>query len=347
MGDKLGFTHNIKMDKVNNHAKRIEWVDIVKGLLILTVILGHAIQESLKVRFISFEDNLWRNIIYSFHMPAFMAMSGYVAQGKVFKSGLYKRFSSLMFPFFVWSIPLFLIYHNVDNILEYIVYPNKGYWFLWALFFIICIKTVGDWICLKTNIYEEVVSVIIALSLIGCQTLLNDPKLLGYEYVAYYYIFYIMGYYARKYSKYFSFNNFIAWTIFALWAAMALYWTPNGIPFFLEGITFVPTKILQLAYRMITPTVFIVWMYAVAPKIRISNNWIRNILIELGQVSLGLYVTHMVVKQLFAEALFKAAPLPIWSQVLIEFIILTLFSVAVVRYISRTKRPAKWMLGKS
>jgi acyltransferase len=65
--------------------KRIEWVDIVKGLLILTVILGHAIQESLKVRFISFEDNLWRNIIYSFHMPAFMAMSGYVAQGKVFR----------------------------------------------------------------------------------------------------------------------------------------------------------------------------------------------------------------------------------------------------------------------
>lgn len=37
----------------------------MKGLLILTVILGHAIQEPLKVRGISFEDNIWRNIIYS------------------------------------------------------------------------------------------------------------------------------------------------------------------------------------------------------------------------------------------------------------------------------------------
>lgn len=59
-------------------SKRILWVDVVKGLLILTVILGHAIQEPLKVRGISFEDNIWRNIIYSFHMPAFMAMSGYL-----------------------------------------------------------------------------------------------------------------------------------------------------------------------------------------------------------------------------------------------------------------------------
>lgn len=59
-------------------TKRIEWVDVVKGLLILTVILGHSIQESLLVRGISFESDFWRNIIYSFHMPAFMAMSGYL-----------------------------------------------------------------------------------------------------------------------------------------------------------------------------------------------------------------------------------------------------------------------------
>ncbi len=59
-------------------SKRILWVDVVKGVLMLMVILGHAIQEPLKVRGIGFEDNVWRNIIYSFHMPAFMAMSGYL-----------------------------------------------------------------------------------------------------------------------------------------------------------------------------------------------------------------------------------------------------------------------------
>lgn len=69
-------------------GKRIEWVDVVKGLLILTVILGHAIQEALKVRGIGFEENLLRNTIYSFHMPAFMAMSGYlVCRSKTIEGG--------------------------------------------------------------------------------------------------------------------------------------------------------------------------------------------------------------------------------------------------------------------
>lgn len=58
---------------------RILWIDVVKGLLILSVVLGHCIQETLKVRGLGFDENLWRNLIYSFHMPAFMAMSGYVA----------------------------------------------------------------------------------------------------------------------------------------------------------------------------------------------------------------------------------------------------------------------------
>lgn len=93
-------------------SKRILWVDVVKGLLILTVILGHAIQEPLKVRGISFEDNIWRNIIYSFHMPAFMAMSGYLMYRpngvSNYWSSICNKFKQLIIPFFVWSIPLFL-----------------------------------------------------------------------------------------------------------------------------------------------------------------------------------------------------------------------------------------------
>lgn len=125
-------------------GSRIEWVDIVKGLLILSVILGHAIQELLKVRYISFEDNILRNIIYSFHMPAFMAMSGYLMFGKSLRNGgVQKKFRQLIIPFLLWSIPLYVIYNNVDSIWEYILFPNKGYWFLWALFFILVIWLLG------------------------------------------------------------------------------------------------------------------------------------------------------------------------------------------------------------
>lgn len=54
---------------------RIIWVDSLKGWLILLVILGHAIQSTFGVE--CYNNHIW-NLIYSFHMPAFMAVSGWL-----------------------------------------------------------------------------------------------------------------------------------------------------------------------------------------------------------------------------------------------------------------------------
>lgn len=60
-------------------SKRIVWADALKGFLIVLVVLGHSIQASKMQLGESFiNDYLW-NLIYSFHMPAFMAISGFVA----------------------------------------------------------------------------------------------------------------------------------------------------------------------------------------------------------------------------------------------------------------------------
>ena len=56
--------------------QRLIWADSLKGWLILLVILGHAIQQTLGADCDS--NHLW-NLIYSFHMPAFMAVSGWLA----------------------------------------------------------------------------------------------------------------------------------------------------------------------------------------------------------------------------------------------------------------------------
>ena len=54
--------------------KRQIWADSLKGLLILLVVLGHAIQG---IYLDSADANHIYNLIYSFHMPAFFAISGY------------------------------------------------------------------------------------------------------------------------------------------------------------------------------------------------------------------------------------------------------------------------------
>ncbi len=52
-------------------TKNFKNIDLFKGLLILLVILGHVLQGSI-------EDKLWRTIIYSFHMPLFIGISGFL-----------------------------------------------------------------------------------------------------------------------------------------------------------------------------------------------------------------------------------------------------------------------------
>ena len=54
--------------------QRLIWADSLKGWLMILVILGHAIQTVLGDDVDS--SHAW-NIIYSFHMPAFMAVSGW------------------------------------------------------------------------------------------------------------------------------------------------------------------------------------------------------------------------------------------------------------------------------
>lgn len=57
-------------------SKRLLWTDSLKGWLMILVVFGHAMQSVMPDG--CFHNHLW-NMIYSFHMPAFMTVSGYFA----------------------------------------------------------------------------------------------------------------------------------------------------------------------------------------------------------------------------------------------------------------------------
>lgn len=81
-------------------SKRIEYLDIAKGIGILLVVLGHNDFEVISV-FI-------QRLIYSFHMPLFFFLSGYFINTSVpFLDFFKKRFNALLKPFF---FTIFLIY---------------------------------------------------------------------------------------------------------------------------------------------------------------------------------------------------------------------------------------------
>ena len=58
--------------------RRDHFIDFAKGISILLVLWGHCIQYMSAGAFDFFDDNALK-VIYSFHMPLFMLLSGYVS----------------------------------------------------------------------------------------------------------------------------------------------------------------------------------------------------------------------------------------------------------------------------
>ena len=84
--------------------QRDESIDIIKGIGILLVVLGH-----------SGCPQVLSQVIYSFHMPLFFIASGIFFSGKYLhnkKEYAKKKIKSLYLPFVQWSV-VFLLFHNV------------------------------------------------------------------------------------------------------------------------------------------------------------------------------------------------------------------------------------------
>ena len=157
--------------------KRLIWADALKGLLMILVVIGHAIQT---VEQDACEINHLWNIIYSFHMPAFMAVSGWLAYRGQSLGGAFikRRFRQLMIPYFIWSLIMFLLIEN-KNFTKIFLYPDNFFWFLWALFFISVLFIANQMFSKRIHIDEMLIHLAVCCVLSGIMVLLN-LRLFGY-----------------------------------------------------------------------------------------------------------------------------------------------------------------------
>lgn len=121
-------------------APRIEWVDILKGLAIVLVVVGH-------MEYAEGTANPGRMLIYSFHMPLFFMLAGYTAALSLSRNPnllkfISRRFLSVMVPYFCWLLALPCIYVTTGEIYHYsfldaclgIISGWGQWWFLPGLF---------------------------------------------------------------------------------------------------------------------------------------------------------------------------------------------------------------------
>lgn len=124
--------------KANIKSQRINWIDQAKGIGILLVVIGHMnIPQELS------------KIIFSFHMPLFFFISGYLYNDKKysinFKNVFYSKLKSLVWPFITFTIfylilSVFINQNSIIQSFDYVDFfkgnrsPNTPLWFLTALF---------------------------------------------------------------------------------------------------------------------------------------------------------------------------------------------------------------------
>ena len=125
---------------------RIEWIDALKGFAILTVVIGHCADGILSAGMYSqykFELQALYDAIYSFHMPLFFIVSGFV----FWLSKSYDRYRTKVFDFVIvyviWDfltwLGKFLLGSKVnrqvgfEDLIGMFYHPIAPMWYLYVL----------------------------------------------------------------------------------------------------------------------------------------------------------------------------------------------------------------------
>lgn len=217
---------------------RNSYFDKVKGFAIILVVVGHAIQST----GVDIDSNVLFRLIYSFHMPLFMLISGLIAYKK---DGIYdhqwlkKRFLSLGIPFIVWiAIPFLTQKRSWSEFPEYVVLvlksPDYGLWFLWVLF----LNCVMLYLIYKISrlfksrllwdISMEICAIVLCLMVwIICKWFWY----IGIALLKQHCIYYFAGFFIRKYKH--TLNKYkwiIAIMATIIWIVMVPYWRRIDYP---------------------------------------------------------------------------------------------------------------------
>lgn len=200
---------------MQTNTTRDKTIDFIKGLLILFVILGHTTLGLTDMY--SFDDTMngITNVIYSFHMPCFIAVSGFLyreyvrnaSQGISSRIG-HKAFNILL-PYVTISVIYWMIKFALSNLLReplsvssLISIPWKPieiFWYLYALFLIYCVAYMADYVFARLlPHFKNKMELLFVLFFIIALTSYGRFHYVGFNYIACFQMYFYLGCLIKK-----------------------------------------------------------------------------------------------------------------------------------------------------
>ncbi len=330
--------------------QRIIYLDFIKGYAILLVILGHCIQYNITN---GFDNNIIFRYIYSFHMPLFMLVSGYITKYMSnidFKHFLTKKTKHLIVPFLSWAIIGCLIYNrNIITTIKKLFFDpsNGGLWFLTTLFSLSLIICILNIISNKIKINFYILISIFSLFFV-CAGAICKTNILGIRSISWYYIFYVSGIILKQYENQkiiaILYKNvyweLLLFVIFAYFFRRS--YTSNDYSI-ISKLTFFANK-LFVAFLGIMSSYFICKKYLSS-----KDNKIIRIFSKIGQKTLGIYAIQFIAIKFLTK--FDIINIfgyncDITIHIIFDFILAAIISYYMTLTLEKNKYTSKILLGK-
>ncbi|MFC6291916.1 acyltransferase [Macrococcus epidermidis] len=200
------------------NKERDHYFDNARFLLIVLVVFGHLLRSFINES--HFLQALYM-FIYSFHMPAFVLISGYFAKG-IHKPGYIKKVTKkLLLPYIIFQSFYAFYYYFIDDVNTVDLNPFDPQWAMWFLLslfswqvMLFIVKDINPWVTLM-------VSFIIGI-IVGYLPFINNTLSLSRTFV--FFPLFLIGYYAQpEQFKYIRNKKYIPVSIFMLTIVFIFY----------------------------------------------------------------------------------------------------------------------------
>ena len=198
--------------------RKIEWLSILQGWSMLLVVIGHVTLTNIFNDPATPFSSAVERIIYSFHMPLFMVISGYlfyytkISRNEKYYKTIFSKLKRLGIPFCFFTFSTFLLKFifnpmmrrpvelSFDQIVNCFLYPSSNplgeMWFIATLLFIFLFYPIFKWSLQVKWRVLTVAGITIALNLFFPAGI----TLFCISQIAYYLVFFYIGILLCKYQ---------------------------------------------------------------------------------------------------------------------------------------------------